>query len=224
VFSSGAPSIGTAPVPAPLQPNWLRGLELVTGALAIVLAFVALSDLETALALLVFLFAIALLFLGIQRLTRSAASSGAVGWHRSLDGVIGVFSIVAAFVVLVLPGVAILTLVLLLYIGLLVIGIGWLGLAFGGSHAPTWFRAAVAAFGLFAILAAIIALVEPAVAILTLVLLLAVVLLFLGVGDVIAGWTGRPYKPLLPLSIPGFPPMGPPGSPPAGPPSPPPAG
>jgi uncharacterized membrane protein HdeD (DUF308 family) len=191
----------TATVPGgttAVQPTWHRVLEIGAGILAILLAGVALADPGLGLLLLAFLFALALLWIGIWRLTRAYARPEQPGWHRTLDGVLGFGAIVISFVVLALPGLGILTLVLLLYVGLVLIGLTWLGAA-TKAHEPGWYRGLAAALGVFSIIAAVVALVDVAVAVATLVLLLALVLLLIGLGDLIAGFSGRPFRPPIPI-------------------------
>lgn len=211
-----APQAGTSP--APVQPGWHRALEIGAGVLAIILAGVALADPGLGLLLLVFLFALALLWIGIWRLTRAWARPEA-GWRRTLDGVLGLGAIVIAFIVIADPGLGVLTLVLLLYVGLILIGLTWLGFAAAKSKEPGWYRGLAAALGVFSLIAALVALIDVRVAVLTLVLLLAFVLLLIGMGDLISGATGRPYRSPIPLEralqeVVGSPPT-PPPSPPA---------
>jgi uncharacterized membrane protein HdeD (DUF308 family) len=181
-----------------VQPTWHRVLEVGAGILAILLAGVALADPGLGLLLLAFLFALALLWIGVWRLTRAYARPEQPGLHRTLDGVLGVGAIVISFVVIALPGLGILTLVLLLYVGLVLIGVTWLGSATKVGQ-PGWYRALAAALGLFSILAAVVALIDVRVAVVTLVLLLAFVLLLIGIGDLIAGFSGRPFRSPVPL-------------------------
>lgn len=190
------PSVAPAPGgPAnATQPTWYRSLEIVTGVLAIVLACVALADPGAGAALLVFLFAVALLWLGAWRLTRGAAHSEHPTWHRAADALLGTLSIVVAFLVLALPGLALLTLVLLLYFGLVLIGIGWILFGVRRSGDAGWYRGLAVALGVFSLVAAFVALVDVRVALLTLIFLLAFVLLLVGIGDLISGVTGRPYR------------------------------
>lgn len=194
----------------PVQPTWHRALEIGAGILAILLAGVALADPGAGLLLLAFLFALALLWIGVWRLTRAYARPEQPGWHRTLDGVLGVGAIVISFIVIALPGLGILTLVLLLYVGLVLIGLTWLGAATKAGE-PGWFRGLAAALGAFSIVAAIVALIDVTVAVLTLVLLLAFVLLLIGIGDLIAGFSGRPFRP--PIEIPAI--LRPPSPPPS---------
>jgi uncharacterized membrane protein HdeD (DUF308 family) len=194
-----------------VQPAWQRALEVGAGLLAVFLAGVALADPGIGLLLVAFLFALALLWIGIWRLTRAWIHPQVESWHRALDVTLGLGAIIISFVVLALPGLGVLTLVLLLYIGLVLIGVIWLGTAARKSSAPGWYRGLAAALGVFSFVAAFVALVDVSVAILTLVLLLAFVLLLVGIGDLISGVTGHAVRPMIPLPA-VLRPLGPPPS------------
>jgi uncharacterized membrane protein HdeD (DUF308 family) len=212
---STTPTAAVAAGTPAAQPTWHRALEIGAGFLAIILAGIALADPGLGLFLLAFLFALALLWIGVWRLTRAYVRPEQPGWHRTLDAVLGVGAIVISFVVIALPGLGILALVLLLYVGLVLIGLTWLGAATKGAE-PGWYRGLAAALGVFSIIAAVVALIDVTVAVLTLVLLLALVLLLIGAGDLIAGFSGRPYRPLIQLPEilrPPIPPAAPPTAP-----------
>lgn len=69
---------------------------------------------------------------------------------------------------------------------------------------PTWARALAIIVGLVAIVAGIIVLVFPGIAILTLVFLLGIALLFIGIDRLMSGITGHPYQGMfgMPLAPP----------------------
>jgi uncharacterized membrane protein HdeD (DUF308 family) len=208
---SGSSPVASSPAVPPVQPSWHRALEVGAGVLAILLAVVALADPGIGLLLLAFLFALALLWFGLWRLTRAYARRDPPRWHRALDAILGLGAILISFVVIALPGLGIVTLVLLLYVGLVLIGLTWFASAARSSE-PGWMRGLAAVLGVFSILAAVVALIDVRVAVLTLVLLLAFVLLLVGIGDLVAGVTGRPYRSLLPIPAalqPPSPPSGP---------------
>jgi uncharacterized membrane protein HdeD (DUF308 family) len=194
-LSSHGPTMGGGVSLKPL-PTWHRALDVTAGALAILLALIALTDPASGILLLVFLFAFALLVIGSWRLTRAMAHADHPGWQRTVDAVLGVFGILVAFLVLLLPGLGVLTLVLLLYFGLVFIGIGWIIFGTRRASEPGWYRGLSIALGVFSLAAALVALVDVRVAVLTLIFFLALVLLLIGVGDLISGVTGRPYRSL----------------------------
>jgi uncharacterized membrane protein HdeD (DUF308 family) len=193
---SAAPSMPSVNSASATLPTWHRALDIFTGVLAIVLAIVALSDPAAGAALLIFLFAFALLFLGAWRLTRAMAHTSPPGWHRTVDALFGVLGIAIAFVVLLFPGLGLLSLVFLLYFGLVFIGIGWI--IFGARRVsdPGWYRGFAVALGVFSLVAALVAILDVGVAILSLIFLLAFVLLLIGVGELISGATGRAFSAL----------------------------
>jgi uncharacterized membrane protein HdeD (DUF308 family) len=177
-----------------LQTAWHRVIEVIAGVLAVGIAGLALADPVLGAGLLVFLFAFALLWIGLWRITRGQVRTDRPGWHRTLDSVLGGLSIVLGFVVIALPGLGLLTLVFLLYIALILIGITWIGYATRGTHEPGWYRGLALALGIVSFFGALVALVEPGIAILTLVLIFAFVLLCVGIGDLVSGVTGRAYR------------------------------
>jgi uncharacterized membrane protein HdeD (DUF308 family) len=184
-----------------VQPTWHRVIEVIAGVLAIGIAGLAWIDPVLGAGLLVFLFAFALLWLGLWRLTRGYGRTDRPGWHRTLDSAMGLLSIVLAFVVIALPGLGLLTLVFLLYFALLFIGVSWFGYATRSAAEPGWYRGVALALGVLSFAMLVVALLEPGIAILSLVLLLAVVLLMVGIGDLVSGVTGRVYRMIRPSDL-----------------------
>ncbi len=182
----------------PVQPGWQRAIEVIAGVLAIGIALLALADPVLGAGLLVFLFALALVWLGLWRVLRGQVRTDRPGWHRTLDLVLGVLSIVLGFVVIALPGLGLLTLVFLLYIALVLIGISWIGYAQRNTAEPGWYRGLAVTLGILSFVMAVVAVIDVRIAILTLVLLLAFVLLLVGIGDLVSGATGRTYRIVTP--------------------------
>ncbi len=67
----------------------------------------------------------------------------------------------------------------------------------GAVRVPGWMRALSVIVGIIAIIAAIIVLIYPAIAIATLVTLLAIGLLLIGIERLIIGLSGRTYRPVV---------------------------
>jgi uncharacterized membrane protein len=59
---------------------------------------------------------------------------------------------------------------------------------------PTWARALAIVVGVISIICAIIVVLFPGIAILTLVLILSVALMFIGIDRLAAGISGHPYR------------------------------
>jgi uncharacterized membrane protein HdeD (DUF308 family) len=74
---------------------------------------------------------------------------------------------------------------------------------------PGWARALAIVVGIVSLILAVVVLVFPGLALLTLVFLLAIAFLFIGIDRLIAGITGHPYSFIMPL----LPPAGSSGAP-----------
>ena len=103
------------------------------------------------------------------------------GWTRAAEIILGLVSLVAGIWVLAYPGLAVLTLILLLSIGL--IFLGWRDILLGamGKYLPKWLRAADIIFGVLAFVLSVVVIASPGVAVLTLVTILYVALFVRGV-------------------------------------------
>lgn len=127
--------------------------------------------------------------------TVAAARRTSSGWERSFEILVGIFSIVAAFLVWAFPGVAVLTLLVLLAVGLLLTGLASVSLGLAARGHPTWVRTLRVVLGLFVLVTAGLVVFAPAgFGIGLLVFLLAFVLMFTGVAHVFAagGTRGQP--------------------------------
>ena len=106
------------------------------------------------------------------------------GWTRAAEIILGLVSLVAGIWVLAYPGLAVLTLILLLSIGL--IFLGWRDILLGamGKYLPKWLRAADIVFGVLAFVLSVVVIASPGVAILTLVTILYVALFVRGIAGI----------------------------------------
>ncbi len=118
------------------------------------------------------------------------------GWMRTLAIIVGVVSIVASIIVIIYPASAIATLITLLAFGLLLIGIGRLTIGISGIEIPGWMRTLAIIVGVASIVASIIVIIYPAIAIAILVMLLAFGLLLIGIERLANGISGRTYIPV----------------------------
>jgi uncharacterized membrane protein HdeD (DUF308 family) len=75
---------------------------------------------------------------------------------------------------------------------------------------PTWYRALAVLVGLISIALAFVVLIDPVLAVATLILLLGFALLVIGIDRVVAGITGHPFG-WMPVAMPKTGPGAPPG-------------
>ncbi len=144
-----------------------------------------------AVATLILLLAIGLVFLGAREIAFGLAARSVPGWLRGVDIVAGALAFVLSLVVIAFPSVAAATLVLLLYFALFIRGLGLIGLGAGKSWLVAQHRGLSIAMGVLSIILAIIFLVFPGLAVATLILLLAVGITLTGIEVIWAGVTGR---------------------------------
>ena len=174
------------------QPGWLRALEILTGVLAVILCVVVLVYPGLGVASLVIILAVALIFVGIRSLIVASHKRIPKG-YRVLNAVFGVLALFFGIIIPALPGVAVLTLVELLAIGLIFYGAGRIWLAYQLKTLSSSFRALIATVGVLGIILSALVLALPGLALLTLVALLAVILLFYGIEMIVSGAIGRTW-------------------------------
>ena len=174
------------------QPGWFRGLEVVTGLLALVFGIIVLLFPSWGVATLVALLSIGLFFVGIR-------SISLVGYNRvskdlrALSAIAGIISLILALLVLVFPGLAVLTLLLLVSFGLMVYGVGRIFIAYALKDTVGWLRGAIAAVGVVNIILSGAVVILPGVALLTLAIILSVLLLVSGAEMIVSGAIGRTW-------------------------------
>ncbi len=119
------------------------------------------------------------------------------GWVRGLEILFGIVSLIAGVWVLAYPGLAVLTLIALLAVGLFFMG--WRDVLIGAmaSALPRWVRAVDILFGVSAFILSALAIAEPGFAVLTLVLILYVALFVSGVHRIALGAAGKPFSKRL---------------------------
>ena len=119
------------------------------------------------------------------------------GWVRAAEIVLGLVSLVAGIWVLAYPGLAVLTLILILAVGL--VFLGWRDVVLGamGTFLHRWLRAANIVLGVLAFVLAVIVIAEPGFAVLTLVLLLYFALFVRGVSALAMAAAGKLIAPRL---------------------------
>jgi uncharacterized membrane protein HdeD (DUF308 family) len=115
------------------------------------------------------------------------------GGLRAVSVITGIISLILALFVFIFPGFGALTLIILVSSGLLVYGVGRVFLAYKLTETIGWLRGMIAAVGVVDIILSVLVLVLPGLALLTLTVILALVLIVSGVEMVISGAIGRTW-------------------------------
>ena len=166
------------------QSGALRIFHIIVGLIAIGLAFFILSEPGLGIGTLVLLLSIALLVLGISRVARGLSHKLFTKTHRAIDVLAGVLSIILGFVVLAFPLLGVSTLVLLLAFAAMIYGITAIALGALAKRLKKWSRAFLVIAGILSVLFSFLVIGDPALGLLTLVVLLAVSFLMNGIENI----------------------------------------
>jgi uncharacterized membrane protein HdeD (DUF308 family) len=179
------------------MPGWVRAAEIVLGLVSLVSGVLVLAYPGLAVLTLIALLAVGLIFLGWRDIVLGALGKFLPTWLRATNVVLGVLAFVLSAIVIASPGVAVLTLALLLYFALFVRGVAAISMAAAGRMFSTRLRAASAAVGVLSIILAIISVAVPGLLIGALIFLLSIGLLFVGIEAIAAGVVGRETVPVI---------------------------
>ncbi len=174
------------------QPGWLRGLEVVTGLLAMVFGVLVFVFPGWGIGTLIVMLSIGLFFSGIRSISligyRSLSSS-----LRAMSAISGIISLILALLVALFPGYGELTLLILVSFGLIVYGFGRIFIASTLKTTAGWIRGMMVAVGVLDVILSVVVLVLPSLALLTFAVVLSVVLLVSGAEMIVSGAIGRTW-------------------------------
>jgi uncharacterized membrane protein HdeD (DUF308 family) len=174
------------------QPGWLRGLEIVTGVLAILSGILVILYPGLGIGTLVILLAVALIFVGIR-------SIAIVGYSRISKGlragsvIAGILALIIAPIVLLFPGLGTLSLIFILGYGLLAYGLTRIYIAYELRKTEAPAMGYMVAVGVIDIILSILVLVLPDIALLSLAVILALAFLVIGAEMLYSGVVGRTW-------------------------------
>jgi uncharacterized membrane protein HdeD (DUF308 family) len=175
-----------------MQPGWLRGFEIVTGLLSIVMGVLVLVFPDWGVSTLVVLLSFGLMFAGFRSISLVGYTDVSRG-VRAVSVISGIISLIVALLVFVFPSFGVLTLILFVSSGLLMYGVGRVFLAYKLTGTIGWLRGMIAAIGVIDIILSIVVLVLPSLALLTLAVILALSLLVSGAEMIVSGVIGRTW-------------------------------
>jgi len=171
------------------QPGWLRGLEIVTGVLVLMFGVLVLIFPSFGVATLIILLSFGLIFAGIRAISLAGYSRLSKGL-RVVSVIAGIISLILALMVLLFVGYGVLTLIIFVSYGLIVYGFSRIFLGYALKKAG-WFRGLMTAVGVLDIILSVIVLALPGLALLTLAIILALVMLMSGAESIVSGIVGH---------------------------------
>jgi uncharacterized membrane protein HdeD (DUF308 family) len=177
-------------------PKYVRTIDIVLGAISLIFAGLVLASPAFAATLLIIFLSIALLFAGCEGIVVGATGRGLAGGQRALRLIVGVIAVGLSMAVLVFPGGALLSSVVLLSIAFLFLGAAAIGKGITEKFMAGWARAMYVIVGGIAIALSIPVIAFPGFGLLTLYTMMATILIVNGAGYVIAGITGAVYVPI----------------------------
>jgi uncharacterized membrane protein HdeD (DUF308 family) len=175
-----------------MQPGWLRGFEIVTGLLSMVLGVLVLVFPDWGVSTLVVMLSFGLMFAGFRSISLVGYSDVSRG-VRAVSVISGIITLIVALLVFAFPSFGVLTLIILVSSGLLVYGVGRVFLAYKLTGTIGWLRGMIAAVGVIDIILSIVVLVLPSLALQILAVILALVLLVSGAEMIVSGVIGRTW-------------------------------
>lgn len=170
------------------SPGWRRAAQIGLGALAIILAIIAMVFPGATVVSIVIILAIALLIVGIEKVI-----SGIFFQHKSRFAAIGlgILVIILAIIALAFPVGATTVLILIVAFALMFDGFARIIQGFGDKQERGWIRGFYIGVGVLAVIISIMVLVSPFFGAALAGFLIGIALLIIGIQVISAGIAGR---------------------------------
>jgi uncharacterized membrane protein HdeD (DUF308 family) len=170
------------------SPGWRRAAQIGLGALAIILAIIAMVFPGATVVSIVIILAIALLIVGIEKVI-----SGIFFEHKSRFAAIGlgILVIILAIIALAFPVGATTVLILIIAFALMFDGFARIIQGFGDKQERGWIRGFYIGVGVLAVIISVMVLVSPFFGAALAGLLIGIALLIIGIQVISAGIAGR---------------------------------
>lgn len=170
------------------SPGWRRAAQIGLGAIAIILAIIAIVFPGATVVSIVIILAIALLIVGIEKVI-----SGIFFEHKSRFAAIGlgILVIILAIIALAFPVGATTVLILIIAFALMFDGFARIIQGFGDKQERGWIRGFYIGVGVLAVIISVMILVSPFFGAALAGLLIGIALLIIGIQVISAGIAGR---------------------------------
>jgi uncharacterized membrane protein HdeD (DUF308 family) len=167
-----------------------RALEIIGGVIVIVAALVALADPQFVVNAFVIVIAAGLVIGGLFRISVGAFATVLPSMLRALNTAGGIIALVLGIAALLDLSAAVMTLITILALALLLVGAFEIGVGVA-RHPPAWLRASILVLGVLTIILAGAVILYPSIGQGIIGALLALALLFLGLRNLVHGFTGH---------------------------------
>jgi uncharacterized membrane protein HdeD (DUF308 family) len=167
-----------------------RALEIVGGIIVIAAAVLALADPQFVVNAFVIVIAAGLVIGGLFRIGVGIFASVLPSTLRALNTGGGIIAVVLGTAALLDLGAAVTTLTTILALALLLVGAFEIGVGVA-RHPPAWLRGAIIVLGILTIVLAGLVIVDTSIGVGIIATVLALALLFLGVRNLVHGFTGH---------------------------------
>ena len=178
------------------MPQWLRIFQIIVGIIAVGLGLYVLLNPGPGLFFLVFLLAVALIVLGINRIIFGISAKVFPGWVRGVSLVAGIIILLLGLYVAASPATTLPILIFLLALALLIYGVERIFMGAAGKEMGTLDRMLCIGIGLFNVVFAAIVIFHPLLGLLGFIAILAFILIISGVGGIVSGLTGAQWSGL----------------------------
>jgi len=176
-------------------PNSLRAAQIAVGGISLVLAGFVLAFPSFALYLVAIWLSVSLLFGGIEGIVVGVGARFLSKAGRTISIFAGAVAIVLSVAILAYPGVAALTLTVVLSVALLFLGASGIARGMSEKLLSRWARTMLIVVGVITLGLSVPALLFPAFGTSLLVSLTAVALIINGVSFIVSGTTGAIFRP-----------------------------
>jgi uncharacterized membrane protein HdeD (DUF308 family) len=171
-------------------PNWLRTLDVIFGLIAVLLSVTVLVYPGLAILTLILILSLALLVLGIARISKGIFEKYLSDGFRAFNIIMGSLVLILGITVVVFPDFGTSLLITLLSVGLLFNGIGRIIIGGFVKVLPSWLRSLLVIIGLLTVVFSIAVLLLPNLGAVTLAYIVAISFLVNGIARIIEGING----------------------------------
>ena len=173
----------------PQQPVWLRTLDVVFGALIVLLSLIVLVTPGLAVTLLIFIMAISLVLIGIARIIVGFLGDMS-DMRKAINVAVGLITFLVAAGMLLYPGLTVLVMIYILSFNLMLIGISRIIVSGAAREEELWLRTFFMIVGILNVVLSFAIFLMPEVGEIALVVILSIIIMLNGIERILSGVSG----------------------------------